>query len=61
MNPLTNEQLLQIIEFYYQNACFVKKVNRALVPFYDQFNRLNEAAIRAIGTKITHQIYIVGH
>ena len=36
---LTNDQSLQIIEFYYQNACFIKKVYRALIPFYGQFNR----------------------
>ena len=51
MNRLTNEQRLQIIEFYYQNACSVKKVHRALLPFYGQFNRPTEAAIRAIVTK----------
>ena len=51
MNRLTNEQRLQIIEFYYQNACSVKKVHRALLPFYGQFNPLTEAAIRAIVIK----------
>ena len=50
-NRLTNEQRLQIIEFYYQNTCFVKKVHRTLLPFYGQFNRSTEAAIRAIMTK----------
>ena len=50
MNRPTNEQRLQIIEFYYQNACFVKKVHRALLPFYDHFNRPTEAAIRTIVT-----------
>ena len=39
MNRLTNEQHMQIIEFYYQNACSVKKVNRTFLPFYHQFNR----------------------
>ena len=54
MNRLTNEQRLQIIEFYYQNACSVKKVHRALLPFYGQFNRPTEATIRAIfRTKFT--------
>ena len=48
MTRLTNEQR---IEFYYQNACSVKKVHRLLLPFYCQFNRPTEAAIRAIGTK----------
>ena len=38
MNRLTNEQSLQIVEFYYQNACSVRKVHSALVPFYGQFN-----------------------
>ena len=36
MNRLTNEQRLQIIEFYNQNASSVKKVHRALLPFYGQ-------------------------
>ena len=52
MNRLTNEQRLQIMEFYYQNACSFKKVNHALLPFYAQFNRPTEAAIRAIVTKL---------
>ena len=50
MNRHTNEQRLQIIEFYYQNAWSVK-VHRALLPFYGQLNRPTEAAIRAIVTK----------
>ena len=41
MNRLTNEQCLQIIEFYY----------RVFLSFYDQVNRLTEAAIRAIVSK----------
>ena len=51
MNRLTSEQRLQIIEFYYQNVCSVKKVHRALLPLYGQFNRPTDAAIRAIGSK----------
>ncbi|XP_054734645.1 uncharacterized protein LOC129242112 [Anastrepha obliqua] len=51
MNRLTPEQRLQIIEFSYKNARSVKKVYRALLPFYGQFNRPAEAAIRAIVTK----------
>ena len=39
INRLTNEQRSQIIEFYYQNACSVGKVQRALLPLYAQFNR----------------------
>ena len=31
--------------------CTVKKVHRALLPFYGQFNQPTEAAIRAIVTK----------
>ena len=42
---------LRIIEFYYQNACSVKKVHCALFPFYAQFNRPSTAAIRAIVSK----------
>ena len=42
---------MQIIEFYYQNACSVKKVPRALLPFYGQFNRPTEATIWAIVIK----------
>ena len=53
MNCLTNEQRLQIIEFYYQNACSVKKNHRALLPFYGQFHRPTEAAIRAIRAIVT--------
>ena len=45
MNRLTNEERLQIIEFYYQNACSDKKFYRALFPFYGQFNRPTEVAI----------------
>ena len=41
---------MQIIEFYYRNACSFKKVHRALLPYYGQFKRLTEAAIRAIVT-----------
>ena len=37
---------MQIIEYYCQNAYSVKKVHRALLPFYGQFNRSTEAAIR---------------
>ena len=48
MNRLTKEQR---IEFYYQNARSVKKVHCALLPFYGQFNRPTEAAIRAIVTE----------
>ena len=51
MNRLTNEQHLQIIEFYYQNSCSVKKVHLALLPFYGQFGRASEAAIRSLVTK----------
>ena len=51
MNRLTNEQRLQVIEFYYQNACSVEKVHRALLPIYGQFNRPTEATIRSIVTK----------
>ena len=51
MNRLTNEQCMQIIEFCYQNACSVKKVHRALLQFYGQFNRATEAALRAIVIK----------
>lgn len=36
MNRLTNEQRLQIIEFYYQNQCSVRNVFRALRAFSDE-------------------------
>ena len=39
MNRLTNEQPLQINEFYYQNASSVKKFHCELPPFYSQFIR----------------------
>ena len=48
---LTDEQRLQKIEFYYQNVCSAKKVHRAFLPFYDQFNHPIEVDIRAIVTK----------
>ena len=51
MNRLTNEQRLQIIEFYYQNECSVKKVHRALLPFYGQFRRPSLSAIRGVVMK----------
>ena len=51
MNRFTNEQRLQIIEFYYQNACSIEKVHSALIPFYGQFNRPTEAPIWAIVNK----------
>ena len=51
INRLTNEERLQIMEFYYQNACSAKKVHCALLPFNGQFNRPTKAAIRAIVTK----------
>ena len=37
INRLTSEKRMQITEFYYQNACSVKKVHCALLPFYSQF------------------------
>ena len=39
--------------FYYRNACSVKKVHRALLPFNGQFNRSSEAA--KFRTKFTLQ------
>ena len=51
MNRLTSKQRLQIIEFYYLNAYSVKKDQRALLPFYGQFNRPTEVSIQAILTK----------
>ena len=60
MNRFTNEQLLQIIEFNYPNGCSVKKVHRALLPFYGQFNRPTEAAIRAIVTKFRTKFTLLG-
>ena len=60
MNRLTNEQCLQIIEFYYPNACFIKKVYRALHPFYGQFNRPTAVAIRAIEIKFLIEFTLLG-
>ena len=51
MDRLTNEQRLQIIEFYYQNSCSVRNVHRALLPFYDRHSRPSEQSIRKIVTK----------
>lgn len=47
MEGLTNEQRLQIIEFYYKNSCSVKNVFRA---FYGRHNRHTEQAIQALVT-----------
>ena len=59
MNRLTNEQL---IEFYYENACLVKQVYcLSLLPFYDQFNRPTEAAVRAIVTKFRPKFTLLVH
>ena len=54
-----NEQRLQIAEFYYQNACSVKKVHSALLPFYAQFNRPTAAAIRAIVPKFCTKLTLL--
>ena len=51
LNRFTNEHGLQIIQFFYQNACSVKKVHRGLLSFYGQLNRPTEAAIRSFVTK----------
>ena len=51
INRLTNEERLQIMEFYYQNAFSVKKVHRTFLPFYCQLNRPTKSVIRAIVTK----------
>ena len=59
MNRPTNEQRLPIIEFYYQNACSVKKVHRSLLPFYGQFNRPTVAFTRAIVTKFRTNFTLV--
>ena len=44
INRFTNEQPLQIIEFYYQNACSVKKIHARLFHFvvnlFDPLKRL---------------------
>lgn len=59
MNRLTNEQRLQIIEFYYQNSCSVKRVHRALLPIYGQFDRPTEGAIRKLVTKLRTQFTLL--
>ena len=53
MNRLTNEQRLQTIEFYYQNAFSVKEVHHSFLPFYGQYNpsQPTETTIRATVTK----------
>ena len=51
MNRFTNEQHMQIIEFYDQNTCSVKRVHCDLPSFYGQFNRPTEATIWTIVTK----------
>ncbi|CAH1994731.1 unnamed protein product [Acanthoscelides obtectus] len=59
MNRLTNEQRWQIIEFYYQNSCSVKRVHRALLPIYGQFGRPTEGAIRKLETKFRTQFTLL--
>ena len=59
MNRPTNEQRLLIIEFYYQNVCSIKKVQRALLPFYGHFNRPTEAAIWARVTKFRTKLTLL--
>jgi len=60
MKRLTNEQRLQIIEFYYQNSCSVKRVHRALLrklvtKFRTQFTLLDikpPTRIRRVRTEV---------
>ena len=59
MNRLTNEQRLQIIEFYYQNQCSVRNVFRALRPIYGLHNRSSEETINAIVTKFRTQFTLL--
>jgi len=59
MNRLTKEQRLQIIEFYYQNSCSVKRVHRALLPIYGQFAWPTEGAIRKLVTKFRTQFTLL--
>uniref|UniRef100_A0A034V4W1 DUF4817 domain-containing protein n=1 Tax=Bactrocera dorsalis TaxID=27457 RepID=A0A034V4W1_BACDO len=59
MNRLTNEQRLQIIEFYYQNQCSVRNVFRALRPIYGLHNRPSEQTINAIVTKFRTQFTLL--
>ena len=46
------------MEFYYQNACLVKEVHRALLLFHGQFNRPNEA-IQAIVPKFPTKVTLL--
>ena len=39
------------MNFIIKISALLRKLHRALLPFYGQFNRLTEAAIRAILTK----------
>lgn len=62
MNRLTNEQRVQIIEFYYQNACSVKKVHRVLLPIVYVLllfivSLTTEATIRTIVTKFAPNLH----
>ena len=54
INRLTNEQRLQIIEFYYQIACSIKKVHRTLFHFMvSLFDSLIRAIVTIFRTKFT--------
>jgi len=45
------EQHVQIIKFYYQNQCSIRKTFRALRDFYPRHNRPAESIIRRLVTK----------
>ena len=45
------EQHVQIIKFYYQNQCSVRKTFRALRDFYPRHNRPAESTIRHLVAK----------
>jgi len=40
------EQHMQIIKFYYQNQCSVRKTFRTLRDFYSRYNRPAESTFR---------------
>jgi len=51
MESYSVEQRVQIIKFYYQNQCSVRKTFRALRDFYLRHNRPAESTIRRLVAK----------
>jgi len=51
MEGYSVEQRVQIIKFYFQNQCSIRKTFRALRDFYPRHNRSAESTIRRLVAK----------